>query len=128
MTSVRIRNNAVASALDKSAYSMRGSCTYGVRQTIAERRAGSLRMAASHLLLQANSPHLSMREALPGDGVGRVFLSRAFLLREACGPRTRARRARVSSIHSFISWALSAAWAATISRPVTYVSIKNIIR
>jgi hypothetical protein len=115
----------MASALDKSAYNMRGSCAYRVRQTITERRAGSLRIAAFHLLLQANSPHLSMREALPGDGIGRVFLSRAFLLREACGPRTRARRTRVSSIYSFISWALLAAWVVTISRPVgglVYVS------
>jgi hypothetical protein len=118
MTSVRIRNNAVASAFARPAYSLRGSCAHGVRQTIAERRAGSLRMAASHLPFQVNSPHLSMRKALPGDGVGRVFLSRGFLLREVCGPRTRARRARISSIHSFISWALSAAWVATISRPV----------
>jgi hypothetical protein len=97
---------------------MRGSCAHGVRHTITERRVSSLRMAASHLLLQVNSPHFSMREALPGDRIGRVFLSRALLLREACGPRARARRARVSSIHSFISWALSAAWVATTSRPV----------
>jgi hypothetical protein len=76
----------VVSAFDKPAYSMRGSCAHGVHQTITERRAGSLRIAASHLLLQANSPHLSMRKALPGDGIGRVFLSRGFLLREVCGP------------------------------------------
>jgi hypothetical protein len=88
---------------------MRGSCTHGVRQIITERRAGSLRIAASHLLFQANSPHLSIREALFGEGIDRVFLSRAFLLRKACGPRARARRVRVSSIYSFISWALSAA-------------------
>src|SRR5450432_1394758 len=75
-------------------------------------------MAASHLLLQANSPHFSMRDALPGNRVGRVLLSRAFLLRGAWDPRARARRARVSSIHSFISWALSAAWVATTLRPV----------
>jgi hypothetical protein len=59
-----------------------------------------------------------MREALPGDYIGRVLLWRAFLLRRACGPRARARRARVSLIYSFISWALSAAWVVIISRPV----------
>jgi hypothetical protein len=74
MTSVRIRNSAVASALDRPAYSLRGSCVYGVRQIIAERRAGSLRMAASYLLLQASSPHFSIREAPPGDYMGRVLL------------------------------------------------------
>jgi hypothetical protein len=51
MISVRIRNNAVASVFDRPAYSLRGSYVYGVRQTIIERRAGSLRMAFSHLLL-----------------------------------------------------------------------------
>jgi hypothetical protein len=84
----------VASTFNRPAYSLRGSCVYRIRQIITERRAGSLRVAFSHLLLQVNSPHFSMREALPGNYIGRALLWRAFLLRGACGPRARARRAR----------------------------------
>jgi hypothetical protein len=50
ITSVRIRNSAVASAFDKPTYSLQGSCAHRVRQTIAKRLAGSLRIAASYLL------------------------------------------------------------------------------
>jgi hypothetical protein len=63
--------------------------------------------------------------------MGRVLLWRAFLLRGAYSPRARARRARVSLIHSFISWALSTVWIATISRSIEgliYVSRALYIR
>jgi hypothetical protein len=50
MTSVRIKNNTVASAFNKPMYSMRGSCAYKVRYIIIERRANNLRIAVFYLL------------------------------------------------------------------------------
>src|SRR5271170_8125520 len=80
ITSVRRRKRAVAWAFDRPSYSLRGSCSHGVFQTVAGRLLGSIPIAFSHLLRQASIPHLAMRGASPSaEGVvsARLWVPRA---------------------------------------------------
>jgi hypothetical protein len=121
ITSVRIRKSAVASAFNRSAYSVRGSCDHRVVHTAAGRRAGSLWTVASHCFRQVSSPHFWIRGTFPG-----IWGGRGGCLCDACVWCAYSRWSWFAYIHSLISCALSVACAANTSRSVrgrTYVTL-----
>jgi hypothetical protein len=109
ITSVRIRNKAVASAFERPAYSLRVSCDHGVCQIVALWPPRVRCVWLIHFCCQESIPYLRIRVASLVTCVSPLMR-----LRLCCDPRLSLN----ACIYSFVKLALLTTYAVAISRPV----------